>query len=66
MPVLRLLLILCVLCMVISGILYLVTRNERFLRFAWQVAYFLITSLLVFGVLFLLERFAMVGWRILL
>jgi hypothetical protein len=52
--------------MVISGILYLVTRNERYLRFAWQVAYFLITSLLVFGVLYLLERFAMVGWRILL
>jgi energy-converting hydrogenase Eha subunit A len=65
-PVFRLLLILSALSIVTAGVLYLFTRDSRFLRFAWQVVYFLITTLLALGAMFLLERFALVGWRILL
>ena len=66
MLILRLLLILSALAIVLSGGMYLYTRNQRYLKFAWQVVRFVVFLLLVFAVLFLLERYVLVGWRILL
>lgn len=65
MLALRLLLILAALLIVLSGGLYLFTRDARYLRFAWQVVRFVVVMLLVFGVLFVLERYVLIGWRIL-
>lgn len=66
MLVLRLLMILLALVIVLSGGMYLFTRQQRYLRFAWQVVRFGVLMLLVFGVLFLLERYVLIGWRVLL
>ena len=66
MLALRLLFLLSALVIVISGAMYLFTRQRSYLRFAWQVVRFLGVLLLVFGVLFLLERYVLVGWRVLL
>ncbi len=65
MLALRLLLILAALLIVLSGGLYLFTRDTRYLRFAWRVVRFVVVMLLVFGVLFVLERYVLIGWRIL-
>ncbi len=65
MLALRLLLLLSALLMVLSGGLYIFTRDVRYLRFTWQVARFVVVMLLVFAVLFLLERYVLIGWRIL-
>ncbi len=45
---------------------YVFTRDTRYLRFAWQVVRFIVFVLLVFGALFLLERYGLVAWRVLL
>ena len=64
MLILRLLLILAALFIVISGGAYMLTRNRRYLSLAWQIVRFVIFMLLIFAVLFLLERYVLVGWRI--
>ncbi|TAJ82838.1 MAG: hypothetical protein EPO42_00950 [Gallionellaceae bacterium] len=66
MLVLRLLLVLSALIIVLSGGAYVFTRKQSYLRFAWQVARFVIVMLLAFGVLFLLERYVLIAWRVLL
>lgn len=66
MLALRLLFLISALVIVLSGGMYLFTRQRSYLRFAWQVVRFLVVMLLVFGVLFLLERYVLIGWRILL
>jgi hypothetical protein len=66
MLLLRLLLVFSALVIVLSGGMYLFSRQQRYLRFAWQVVRFVVIVLLVFGVLFLLERFVLIGWRVLL
>jgi hypothetical protein len=66
MLVLRLLLVLSALIIVLSGGMYLLTRKHTYLRFAWNVLRFIALLVLVFGVLFLLERYVLVGWGILL
>ena len=66
MLALRLLLLLSALIIVLSGGVYLFTRKQSYLRFAWQVVRFDIVLLLVFAVLFLLERYVLIGWRVLL
>lgn len=66
MLVLRLLLVLITLLLVLSGGMYLFTRDRRYLRFAWQTLRFTVFLLLVFALLFVLERYVLVGWRILL
>lgn len=65
MLAMRLLLLLSALVIVLSGSLYFFTRQQRYLRFAWQVVRFVLVMLLVFGVLFVLERYVLVAWRIL-
>lgn len=66
MLILRLFLILSALLIVLSGGVYLFTRQQRYLRFAWQFIRFDVLMLLVFGVLYLLERYVLVAWRVLL
>jgi hypothetical protein len=66
MLILRLLLVLAALSIVLSGGLYLYTRNPRYIRFCWQVVRFVLFALLIFGILYLLERYVLVGWKVLL
>ena len=65
MLLLRLLFFVAALTIILSGGLYLFTRDARYLRFAWQIARFVTFVLLVFGALFLLERYVLIGWGIL-
>lgn len=66
MLILRLFLILVTLLLVLSGGMYVFTRNRRYLKFAWQTLRFAVLLLLLFAVLFVLERYVLVGWRVLL
>jgi hypothetical protein len=66
MLILRLFIVLVTLLLVISGGMYIFTRNRRYLNFAWQTLRFTVLLLLVFVLLFVLERYVLVGWRILL
>lgn len=65
MLILRLFLILVTLLLVISGGMYVITRNRRYLRFAMQTLRFAAFLLLLFAVLFVLERYVLAGWKIL-
>ena len=66
MLILRLFLVSVALLLVVSTGMYIFTRNRRYLRFAWQALRFTVLLLLVFALLFVLERYVLVGWRILL
>jgi len=66
MILLRLFFILTALTLVLSGGMYVFTRDRRYLRFAWQVLRFVVFLLLFFAVLYVLERYVLVGWGILL
>lgn len=65
MLILRLLFVLSALAIVLSGGLYLFTNNRRYLDYAWQIARFVLLALLVFALFFILERYVLIGWRIL-
>lgn len=62
----RFALLLSVLILAISAVSYIFTRDPRYLRFAWQVLRFMAYVLLVFGALYLFERYGLVAWRVLL
>ena len=62
MLILRLFIVLVALLLILSGAMYLFTRNTRYMEFAWQTVRFSVLLLLVFGLLFLLERYVLVGW----
>jgi hypothetical protein len=64
--ILRLFLILVTLLLVLSGGMYVFTRDRRYLKFAWHILRFAAVLLLLFAVLFVLERYVLVGWRVLL
>lgn len=66
MLILRLFLLLVILLLVLSGGMYIFTRNRRYLKFAWQTMRFTILLLLVFGLLFVLERYVLVAWKVFL
>lgn len=66
MLILRLFLVLVTLLLILSGGMYIFTRNRRYLKFAWQTLRFAALLLLLFAVLFVLERYVLVGWRVLL
>lgn len=61
----RLILLLSALLMAVSGLTYLFTRDLRYLTFIVRIARYLLFMLLVFAVLYGLERFGLVAWRIL-
>lgn len=65
MLILRLFVVLAALLLVLSGGMYVFTRDRRYLRFATQVVRVVVLVLLVFGLLFVLERYVLIGWRIL-
>lgn len=62
----RLALLLSGLLIALSAMLYLITRDPRYPRFVWQVMRFMVYVLLVFGALYLLERYGLVAWRVLI
>jgi hypothetical protein len=62
--ILRLLFVLVALLLLVSGVMFLVTRNRRYLDFAWQTLRFAVQTIVVFGLLFVLERYVLVGWRV--
>ncbi len=66
MIILRLFIVLIVLLLVISGGMYVLTRQRRYLDFAVRALKFAVMLLLVFALLFVLERYVLVGWRVLL
>lgn len=66
MILLRLILILTALTLVLSCALYIFTRDRRYLQFAWQVVRFVFFLLLALALLFVLERYVLVGWGVLL
>ena len=66
MLILRLFLVLVTLLLILSGGMYIFTRNRRYLIFAWQTLRFTVLLLLIFAVLFVLERYVLIGWRVLL
>jgi len=61
----RLFLVLSALLIVVSGGLYLFTNNPRYLKFAWQVVRFVFLVAVIFVLLMVLERYALVGWGVL-
>ena len=66
MLILRFVLVVIARLIVLSGGMYVFTRDVRYYRFAWQVIRFSVLLLVVFGLLFLLERYVLVAWRVLL
>lgn len=62
MLILRLVIMLVALLLVVSGGMYILTRNRRYLEFASQTVRFTVLLLLVFVLLFVLERYVLVGW----
>jgi hypothetical protein len=60
--ILRLYIVLVTLLLVLCGGMYIFTRNRRYLEFAWQMVRFTVLLLLVFALLFVLERYVLVGW----
>jgi hypothetical protein len=66
MLILRLLFILSAIALVLLGGMYLFTRNRRYLKLAWQIARFILFAFLIFVLLFILERYVLIGWRILI
>jgi hypothetical protein len=64
MLILRFGLVIVALLVVFSGAMYLLTRDQRYYRFAWQVIRFSVLLLVVFGLMFLLERYVLVAWRV--
>jgi hypothetical protein len=55
----RLAFLLSILLIAASAVMFLFTRDPRYTRFAWQVVRFLVSVMLIFGVLYLLERFGL-------
>jgi hypothetical protein len=65
MILLRLLLILTAISLALSVGMYALTNDSRYLRYARQIVRFVVFSLLILGALYLLERYVLVGWGIL-
>ena len=56
MILVRLLLFLALAAMAISGVMYIFTKDRRYLRFLWQVVKFTIVILAVVLIFFAFER----------
>jgi hypothetical protein len=62
MLIFRLLFLLSALGIILSGIMYLISKDRRYLNFAWQIARFVVYAVLTFALLYVLERYVLVGW----
>lgn len=60
----RLAFLVSALLVVISYGVFLFTREVRYARFAWQVVRFIAFVGLVFGTLYLFERYGLIAWRV--
>lgn len=65
MLVFRLFLLLLALLLIMSGVMYVLTRDQRYKKFAWQAIRFSAMFLALFLILILLERYVLTGWRVL-
>lgn len=63
MLILRLLFILSAIAIVMSAGMYLFTNNRRYLNLAGKIARFILTALILFLLLFILERYVLIAWR---
>lgn len=61
MVVIRLILILALIAVGISLLMFVVTRNRRYLQFAWQLFKFALTLVLVFAALVMMGRIILYG-----
>jgi hypothetical protein len=66
MLILRLFVVLVVLVLALSVVMSIFKRDARYLKFARQVLQLSVYLLLAFGLLYILERYVLVGWGILL
>jgi hypothetical protein len=64
MLILRMFLFMVILLLVFTGTLYLFTRNRGYLVFARQLARYAGLVVLIFALLYLLERYVLVGWNV--
>ena len=60
--ILRLLFLFAALSIVLSGVMYLISKDTRYLKLAWQIARFVLVAILIFVLLFILERYVLIGW----
>jgi hypothetical protein len=58
----RLALLISILLIAGSAIMFLLTRDARYSRFARQVVRFIVYVLLIFAVLYMAERFGLAAW----
>jgi intracellular septation protein A len=66
MLILRILLILSALAIVISGSLYLFTKNRRYLNLAWKITRIVLVAAILVGLFYVLERYVLIGIRTIL
>ena len=66
MAILRLFVVLVVLILILSVGMYLFKREPRYLKFAKQVLQLSVYLLAAFALLYLLERYVLSGWGMLL
>ncbi|MEQ1556003.1 MAG: hypothetical protein ABL915_04305 [Gallionella sp.] len=66
MLIVRIFLIAVALLLVLNIAMYLLTRNPRYYRFSWQIARISVVVLAVFALLYVLERYVLVAWRVLI
>jgi hypothetical protein len=59
--VIRLILILALIAVGVSLLMFVVTRNRRYLQFAWQLFKFAVTLVLVFAALVMMGRIILYG-----
>lgn len=60
MIIVRLLIYLIVVTVGVSGVLYLFTRNRRYLNFAWLVLKFAFVFVVALAMLYVLERLILI------
>lgn len=60
MIIIRLLFVLACIALALSGALYFLTGEKRYLRFVWQVLKFGIILIAVFGALIVAERLVLI------
>ncbi len=66
MIIVRIFLIAVALLLVLNIAMYLLTRNPRYYRLAWQIARICAVLVALFALLYVLERYVLVAWRVLI
>jgi hypothetical protein len=66
MLIMRLVLVIATLLVVASGGMYIFTRRQRYLKFAWQIVRLAVLLLLAFVLFYVLERYVLVAWKVFL